>query len=246
MKEWYGRYVRHIDLPEVGEMGQLKLSKAKVLIVGAGGLGSPAAFYLAAAGVGTIGIIDFDKVDLSNLQRQILHTTNRIGQLKVDSAKETLLALNPHIEVQTYPIKLAKENAEAIFQSYDIIIDGSDNFATRYLINDISVHLKKPVVHGSIYRFEGQVSLFWPDKKGPCYRCLYPEPPKEVPSCSEAGVLGILPGTIGILQATEAIKIILGKGDLLVGRLVCYNALRVAFKEIKTKKDPDCPYCSQC
>ncbi len=245
IKEWYGRYARHIDLPEVGEKGQLQLAKAKVLIVGAGGLGSPAALYLTAAGVGTLGIVDSDRVDLSNLQRQILHTTDRIGKSKTDSAKETLVALNPGVAIQTYPIRLDAENAGAILKSYDMILDGSDNFATRYLINDTAVRLKKPVIHGSIYRFEGQVSVFWPGK-GPCYRCIYPEPPEEVLSCSQAGVLGILPGTIGLLQATEAIKVILDKGNLLIGRLLCYDALRTEFKEIKIKRDPGCPCCSQC
>ena len=245
------RYLRHLLLPEVGEEGQLKLLNAKVLIVGAGGLGSPAAFYLAAAGVGTIGIIDFDVVDESNLQRQILHTTDRIGQPKTASAKQSLLALNPDIEVQTYPVKLTDKNAEGIFKNYDIIVDGSDNFPTRYLVNDTCVLLRKPNVHGSVFQFEGQVSIFWPgaagDSCGPCYRCLYPEPPPPglAPSCAEAGVMGVVPGIIGMLQATEAIKIILGKGDLLAGRLLCYNGLKSEFKELKLKQDPNCS-CSKC
>ncbi|OGQ45705.1 MAG: molybdopterin biosynthesis protein MoeB [Deltaproteobacteria bacterium RIFCSPLOWO2_02_FULL_46_8] len=240
------RYGRHLNIPEVGEEGQLKLLKAKVLLIGAGGLGSPVAFYLAAAGVGTIGIVDFDVVDASNLQRQILHTTNRIGKLKVDSAKEALLALNPGIKIETHPVKLSSKNVEAIFKNYDIIVDGSDNFPTRYLVNDACVLLKKPNVHGSVLRFEGQVSVFWPGK-GPCYRCLYPEPPPPelAPSCATAGVLGILPGVIGMLEAVETIKIILNKGETLVGRLLCYDALRTQFHELKLKQDPNCPYCAE-
>ncbi|MDP2600456.1 MAG: molybdopterin-synthase adenylyltransferase MoeB [Deltaproteobacteria bacterium] len=238
-------YERHLSLPEVGAEGQLKLKKAKVLIVGAGGLGSPSAFYLAAAGVGTLGLVDFDIVDASNLHRQILHTYEQIGKLKVESAKETLLGLNPNIKVETYPVKLAAENAKEIFESYDVIIDGSDNFTTRYLINDVCVALKKPNIHGSIYRFEGQLSVFW-QGHGPCYRCLFPEPPpkESAPSCAEAGVLGVLPGIIGTLQAVETIKWILEKGDLLTGRLLCYDALQTKFKEIKIKRDPNCPCCS--
>jgi len=237
-------YSRHILLEEIGVGGQRKLKEAKVLLIGAGGLGSPAAYYLAGAGVGTIGIVDFDKVDLSNLHRQILHTQDRVGTLKVASAKETLSALNPYIEIQTYPLKLIAENAKEIFKSYDVIVDGSDNFSTRYLINDVCCELKKPFVHGSVLRFEGQVSVFWPGK-GPCYRCLYPEPPPPeiAPSCSEAGVLGALPGIIGTLQAIETIKIILEKGNLLIGRVLCYNALKVQFREIKIKQDPQCVYC---
>ena len=238
------RYVRHLLLPEVGEEGQRKLLQSKVLVVGAGGLGSSAAFYLAAAGVGRLGIVDFDVVEESNLQRQILHTTDRIGQPKVESAKKSLLALNPDIEVQTYRVKLTDKNAEDIFKNYDIVVDGSDNFPTRYLVNDTCVLLKKPNIHGSVYQFEGQVSVFWPGR-GPCYRCLYPEPPPPgfAPSCAEAGVMGVVPGIIGMLQAMETIKIILGKGDLLVGRLLCYDALKGQFKELKLKQDPNCPLC---
>lgn len=240
-----GRYSRHLSIPEVGEEGQRKLLQAKVLLVGAGGLGSPAAYYLAAAGVGTIGIVDFDRVDESNLQRQILHTTNRVGALKVDSAREALLALNPGVKIETYPVKLSSQNVEEIFKNYDIIVDGCDNFPTRYLVNDACVLLQKPNVHGSVFRFEGQVSVFWAGSKGsksPCYRCLYPEPPPPelAPSCAEAGVLGVLPGVVGMLEAVETIKIILEKGDLLVGRLLCYDALGAKFRELKLKRDPNC------
>ncbi|MBI4125735.1 MAG: molybdopterin-synthase adenylyltransferase MoeB [Deltaproteobacteria bacterium] len=239
-------YARHVTIPEVGEAGQMKLKKAKVLMVGAGGLGCPAAFYLAAAGVGTIGIVDFDKVDASNLHRQILHTHDRVGKMKVESAKQTLLALNPHIQIETDPVRLSSQNVEAIFKPYDVIVDGSDNFPTRYLVNDACVLLRKPNVHGSVYRFEGQATVFWPGR-GPCYRCLYPEPPPPelAPSCADAGVLGVLPGVIGMLEAVETIKIILGKGETLVGRLICYDALKAQFRELKLQRDPQCPYCAE-
>lgn len=239
-------YARHTQMPEIGIHGQFKLKKAKVLIVGAGGLGSPAALYLAAAGIGTLGIADFDVVDISNLHRQILHNTRRIGQPKVESARETLLALNPNIAVPTHRLKLDSQNAAEIFHGYDVIVDGSDNFETRYLINDACVKLQKPFVHGSIYRFEGQVSVFWPGR-GPCYRCLFPSPPAPelAPSCAEAGVLGILPGVIGSLQALEAVKIFLEKGDLLVGRLLCFDALKNQFRELSVKRDPNCSCCGR-
>ena len=239
------RYARHLSIDEVGEEGQLKLKKASVLCVGAGGLGCPAAYYLAAAGVGTLGIVDFDVVDRSNLQRQILHADDRVGELKTDSAKRTLLGLNPDIDVVTHTARITSENIDEIVGPYDIIVDGSDNFPTRYLVNDACVKHGKPNVHGSIYRFEGQVTVFWPGR-GPCYRCLFPEPPPPelAPSCAEAGVLGVLPGVIGLLEAIEAIKIILGKGDLLVGRLMTYDALEARFRELKPRRDPDCAYCA--
>lgn len=242
------RYRRHLAMPEVGEAGQAKLLDSKVLLVGAGGLGCPAALYLAAAGVGTLGIIDDDRVERSNLQRQVLHTHGRIGQLKVDSARASLLALNPGIHIETYPERLNSANVEHIFAGYDLVVDGSDNFPTRYLVNDACVKLEIPNVHGSVYRFEGQVTVFWPsypERRGPCYRCLYPEPPPPelAPSCAEAGVLGVLPGIIGLLEATEAIKILLGIGDPLVGRLLCYDALPGRFIEYNLHHDPLCPYC---
>ncbi len=240
------RYSRHFQLPEVGEEGQAKLLDAKVLMVGAGGLGSPSAFYLAAAGVGTMGIIDPDVVDLSNLQRQILHTNDRIGQPKTDSAKQTLQALNPDVRVITYQEKLTSENVMEIIKDYDIIVDGCDNFPTRYLVNDACVMVKKPNVHGSIFQFDGQASVFYPGK-GPCYRCLYPEPPPPgmAPSCAEAGVLGVLPGLIGTIQALETIKLILGKGDALVGKLLCFNTLSMEITTLNLKKDPNCPVCGE-
>ncbi len=240
------RYSRHFMLPEVGEEGQAKLLDAKVLMVGAGGLGSPSAFYLAAAGVGTLGIIDPDVVDLSNLQRQILHTNDRIGQPKTDSAKQTLQALNPDVRVITYQEKLTSENVMEIIKDYDIIVDGCDNFPTRYLVNDACVMANKPNVHGSVFQFDGQASVFYPGK-GPCYRCLYPEPPPPgmAPSCAEAGVLGVLPGLIGIIQALETIKLILGKGDPLVGKLLCFNTLAMEITTLNLKKDPDCPVCGE-
>ena len=240
------RYSRHFLLPEVGEEGQAKLLDAKVLMVGAGGLGSPSAYYLAAAGVGTMGIIDPDVVDLSNLQRQILHTNDRIGQPKTDSAKQTLQALNPDVRINTYQEKLTSENVMEIIKDYDIIVDGCDNFPTRYLVNDACVMVNKPNVHGSIFQFDGQASVFYPDK-GPCYRCLYPEPPPPgmAPSCAEAGVLGVLPGLIGAIQALETIKLILGKGENLVGKLLCFNTLSMEITTLNLRKDPDCPVCGE-
>ncbi len=240
------RYSRHFLLPEVGEEGQAKLLDAKVLMVGAGGLGSPSAYYLAAAGVGTMGIIDPDVVDLSNLQRQILHTNDRIGQPKTDSAKQTLQALNPDVRIITYQDKLTSENVMEIIKDYDIIVDGCDNFPTRYLVNDACVMANKPNVHGSIFQFDGQASVFYPGK-GPCYRCLYPEPPPPgmAPSCAEAGVLGVLPGLIGTIQALETIKLILGKGDSLVGKLLCFNTLAMEITTLNLQKDPNCPVCGE-
>jgi molybdopterin/thiamine biosynthesis adenylyltransferase/rhodanese-related sulfurtransferase len=241
------RYSRHLLVPEVGEAGQLKLLRSRVLIVGAGGLGSPAAFYLAAAGIGTLGIVDDDVVDRSNLQRQILHTDARVGQSKVESARTTLLALNPGITVRTHAERLTSANALAIFGEYDIVVDGADNFATRYLVNDACVKLGKPNVHGSIFRFEGQVSVFWPAKSGPCYRCLFesPPPPELAPSCAEAGVLGVLPGVIGTLEAIEAIKLLLGLGRPLLGRLLVYDALDQRFVELALERRADCACCSR-
>lgn len=241
------RYSRHILLPEVGEKGQEKLLRARVLLLGAGGLGSPAALYLAAAGVGTIGIIDNDSVDASNLQRQVLHGTDRVGTPKVESAARTMENLNPDVKVIPFQERLTSANADRIFdQGWDVIVDGLDNFPTRYLVNDASVWKGVPVVHGSIFRFDGQVTTFWP-KKGPCYRCLYPEPPPAhlAPSCAEAGVLGILPGVIGTIQATEAIKIVLGQGEPLVGRLLTYDSLRMQFRTLKLRRDPGCPVCGE-
>jgi molybdopterin/thiamine biosynthesis adenylyltransferase/rhodanese-related sulfurtransferase len=240
------RYSRHIMLPEVGEKGQAKLLDTKVLLLGAGGLGSPAAYYLAAAGVGTLGIVDNDVVDESNLQRQILHNTRRVGMPKVQSARETLEALNPDVRVVTFEERLTSENALRILEGWDVVVDGCDNFPTRYLVNDACVMLRKPNVHGSIYRFEGQVTVFAPGE-GPCYRCLYPEPPppEMAPSCADAGVLGVLPGVIGVLQAIETIKLVLGAGKSLVGRLVMYDALEASFRELKLRRDPACPACGE-
>ncbi|MGN2392137.1 molybdopterin-synthase adenylyltransferase MoeB [Pelomicrobium sp. G1] len=242
------RYSRHLLMPEVGEAGQFKLTQSKVLLIGAGGLGSPAALYLAAAGVGTLGIVDHDVVDRSNLQRQVLHTDDRVGTSKVASAKKTLNALNPAVKVVGYETHLSSRNVEEIFSGYDLVVDGSDNFPTRYLVNDACVKLGIPNVHGSVFRFEGQATVFWPQypkRRGPCYRCLYPEPPPAelAPSCAEAGVLGVLPGIIGLLQATEAIKLILGIGDPLVGRLLYYDALCGRFDELALERDPSCRYC---
>jgi sulfur-carrier protein adenylyltransferase/sulfurtransferase len=239
------RYSRHLLLPEVGVAGQRKLRRAKVLLVGAGGLGSPAALYLAAAGVGTIGLVDFDAVDLSNLQRQVLYSTSDVGRPKLTAAKERLEALNPGVTVIPHAEHLSSENALEVLRPYDIVVDGTDNFPTRYLVNDACVLLGKPNVYGSIYRFEGQVSVF-DATRGPCYRCLYPEPPPPdlVPSCAEAGVLGVLPGLVGVLQATEAVKLILGTGEPLFGRLVLYDALSLRFRELTLRKNPHCVLCS--
>lgn len=241
------RYSRHLLIPEVGEAGQLRLLEAKVLLIGAGGLGCPAAIYLAMAGVGTLGLVDFDVVDESNLQRQILHTTDRIGTSKVESAKAALAAANPGVKLVGFEERLTSENVERIFAGFDLVVDGSDNFATRYLVNDACVKLGIPNVHGSIYRFEGQVTVFAPTLGAPCYRCLYPEPPPPelAPSCAEAGVLGVLPGVIGLLEAVEAIKLILGEGQTLAGRLLCYDALAATFRELKLRRDPDCAYCGE-
>jgi adenylyltransferase/sulfurtransferase len=238
------RYARHLILPEVGVEGQQKLKAARVLCVGAGGLGSPLALYLSAAGVGTLGLVDFDVVDASNLQRQILHSTRDVGRKKLDSAEEKLAALNPAVHVVKHQTMLSSANAMDILKDYDIVADGTDNFPTRYLVNDACVLLGKPNVYGSVFRFEGQASVF-ATREGPCYRCLYPEPPPPgtVPSCAEGGVLGILPGLIGIIQATEVIKLILGKGEALVGRLLLVDALSMRFRELKLKKNPECPVC---
>jgi len=240
------RYSRHLLLPEVGVEGQRKLKAARVLTIGAGGLGSPLSLYLAAAGVGTIGIVDFDVVDLTNLQRQIVHGTATLGTPKLESAKSRLTDLNPNVNVETHEARLTSENALDIIREYDIVVDGTDNFPTRYLVNDACVLLGKPNVYGSIFRFEGQASLFYA-KEGPCYRCLYSEPPPPglVPSCAEGGVLGVLPGIIGSIQALETIKWIIGAGDLLIGRLVLFDALRLRFRELKLRKDPDCPICGK-
>ena len=240
------RYSRHLILPEVGMEGQRRLKAARVLCVGTGGLGSPLAFYLAAAGVGTLGLVDFDVVDASNLQRQIIHSTKDIGRKKLDSAEEKLLALNPALNVVKHETRLSSENALEILKSYDIVADGTDNFPTRYLVNDACVLLGKPNVYGSIFRFEGQASVF-ATEQGPCYRCLYPEPPPPglVPSCAEGGVLGILPGLVGIIQATETIKLILGKGESLAGRLLLVDALNMKFRELKLRKNPECPVCGE-
>ncbi len=238
------RYSRHLIMPEVGVDGQKTLKAGSVLCIGAGGLGSPAAMYLAAAGVGRIGVVDFDVVDFSNLQRQLLHSTSDVGRSKLASAKDRLLGLNPHIQVDTYEATVSSENALDLFRPYDVILDGSDNFPTRYLVNDACVLTGKPNAYGSIFRFEGQASVF-ATKEGPCYRCLYPEPPPPglVPSCAEGGVLGVLPGIIGVIQATEAIKLILGIGEPLIGRFLIYDALKMRFRELKLRKDPECPVC---
>jgi molybdopterin/thiamine biosynthesis adenylyltransferase/rhodanese-related sulfurtransferase len=244
--EQRARYARHLTLPEVGEAGQRALLDARVLLVGAGGLGSPAALYLAAAGVGTLGLVDADAVDASNLQRQVLHTTARVGALKVDSAEAQLRALNPDVRVEKHPERLTRANVDRIVAAYDVIVDGCDNFPTRYLVSDASVLHRKPVVHGSVARFEGQVTTFVPPS-GPCYRCLYPQPPPAhlAPSCQEAGVLGVLPGVIGLLQATEALKLILGRGDALVGRVLTYDALAMTFRALRYKRDRECPRCGE-
>jgi len=238
------RYSRHLIMPEVGVDGQRKLKAAKVLCIGAGGLGSPVAMYLAAAGVGTLGIVDFDTVDFSNLQRQILHGTPDVGRSKLASAKDRLNAINPGVDIQTYETALSSQNALKLFEPYDVIVDGTDNFPTRYLVNDACVLLGKPNAYGSIFRFEGQASVFGAPN-GPCYRCLYPEPPPPglVPSCAEGGVLGVLPGVVGTIQAMEAIKLILGIGEPLIGRFLIFDALRMKFRELRLRKDPDCPVC---
>jgi adenylyltransferase/sulfurtransferase len=238
------RYSRHILMPEVGVEGQKKLKQASVLLIGIGGLGSPLAMYLAAAGVGRLGLVDGDVVDYTNLQRQVIYSTEQVGSSKLESAKERIKGINPNIQVDTYHTYFTSENALEIAEPYDILIDGTDNFATRYLVNDVCVLQGKPNVHGSIFRFDGQVSVFHA-KKGPCYRCLYPEPPPPglVPSCAEGGVLGILPGIVGVIQANETIKLILGKGDPLIGRLLLFDAMRMKFRELKLQKNPDCPIC---
>jgi len=240
------RYSRHFILPEIGEEGQRKLLDSKVLLIGTGGLGSPLGLYLSAAGVGTLGLVDFDVVDLSNLQRQIIHTNDEVGKPKIDSAEKRIKQMNPDTKVVKYQVRLSSENALDIMKDYDVVIDGTDNFPTRYLTNDACVLLNKPNIYGSIFRFDGLATVFKPDE-GPCYRCLYPEPPPPglVPSCAEGGVLGILPGVIGLIQATEAIKLIVGIGRTLVGRLMVYDALQMTFRELKLKKDPDCPVCGK-
>jgi adenylyltransferase/sulfurtransferase len=240
------RYSRHLIMPEVGVDGQEKLKDAGILLIGAGGLGSPLGLYLAAAGIGRLGIVDFDKVDFTNLQRQIIHRTEDVGRLKVESAKERIEGINPQVEVKTFNTRLSTENVLDLIKGYDVVIDGTDNFPTRYLVNDACVFQKKPNIYGSIFRFDGQATVFYPFK-GPCYRCLYPEPPPPgmVPSCAEGGVLGVLPGVIGLIQATEAIKLILGTGEPLIGRLLLYNALKMEFREVRLKRNPDCPVCGE-
>ncbi len=243
--EEIARYSRHLIMPEVGIEGQRKIKAAGILMIGAGGLGSPLGLYLAAAGIGRLGIVDFDVVDESNLQRQVLHGTKDVGRSKLQSAKDRLSDVNPHVQIDTYELAFKAENALGIVKDYDIIIDGTDNFQTRYLVNDASVLLGKPNVYGSIFRFDGQASVFYPKAGGPCYRCLYPEPPPPglVPSCAEGGVLGILPGIIGVIQATEAIKLIIGQGESLIGRLLLFDALKMKFKELKLRRNPECPLC---
>jgi len=240
------RYSRHLIMPEVGMEGQLKLKKASVLLVGTGGLGAPLGMYLAAAGVGRIGLVDFDVVDFTNLQRQVIHGTKDVGKKKLDSAIETMSDINPFVELERHEVALTSENAMDIIRNYDIVVDGTDNFPTRYLVNDACVLLNKPNVYGSIFRFEGQSTVF-AYEGGPCYRCLYPEPPPPglVPSCAEGGVLGILPGVVGLIQATETVKLILGIGEPLVGRLMLYDALGMKFRELKLRKNPDCPICGE-
>ncbi|HME80632.1 MAG TPA: molybdopterin-synthase adenylyltransferase MoeB [Candidatus Eremiobacteraceae bacterium] len=240
------RYGRHLILPEIGQDGQRKLKEARVLLVGAGGLGSPAALYLAAAGVGTLGIVDYDRVELSNLHRQVLHGTSMTGRSKVDSAVRTIAEINPNVAVEGHDVQIDSGNAFELLRSYDIVVDGSDNFATRYLVNDACVLSGKPSVYGSVYRFEGQASLF-DARLGPCYRCVFPEPPPPgaMPSCAQAGVLGVLPGIIGLIQATETIKLICGVGESLLGRLLLFDALEMRFRELKLRKDPNCPVCGE-
>lgn len=241
------RYSRHLILPEVGLSGQKKICSTSVLCIGAGGLGSPIAMYLAAAGIGKLGIVDFDSVDFSNLQRQIIHGTEDVGRSKAESAKHTIGRINPNVEVVLHSTRISSENAMELIQPYDIVVDGTDNFPTRYLTNDACVLLRKPNVYGSIFRFEGQASVFAPHLGGPCYRCLYPEPPPPgmVPSCAEGGVLGVLPGIVGCIQATEILKLALGKGSSLIGRLLLFNALDMKFRELKLRKDPQCPLCGE-
>ena len=241
------RYSRHLMMPEVTPDGQRRLKAARVLCIGAGGLGSPAAVYLAAAGMGTIGIVDFDDVDLSNLQRQILHGTKDVGRDKLESARDRLHDINPEIDVQLHKCRFSSENAPQLVSRYDVIVDGSDNFPTRYLSNDVCVFARKPNVYGSVFRFEGQTTVFAPHLGGPCYRCLFPEPPPpdSVPNCAQAGVLGVLPGIIGMLQAIEAIKMIVGVGELLVGRLLHFDALKARFRELNLRRDPECPVCGE-
>jgi molybdopterin/thiamine biosynthesis adenylyltransferase len=247
------RYSRHILLPEVGEAGQARLLKSRVLLLGSGGLGSPAMLYLAAAGVGTLGIVDSDVVDASNLQRQIVHATSRVGRSKVESATVRVAELNPDVKVVPYEERLTRENVERIFSDYEVVVDGTDNFPTRYLVNDAGVFLGKPVVHGSIFRFDGQITTFIPERAAarfglqasPCYRCLYPEPPPPhlAPSCQESGVLGAICGVVGTIQATEALKLLLGRGTSLAGRLLTYDSLRMKFRELRLRRSPDCPVC---
>ncbi|MBV9773669.1 MAG: molybdopterin-synthase adenylyltransferase MoeB [Gemmatimonadetes bacterium] len=240
------RYARHLILPEVGPAGQRKLKSSRVLLVGAGGLGSPLALYLAAAGVGTLGIVDFDVVDTTNLQRQVLHGTSDVGRAKLDSARDRIGEVNPHVRVEPHPVRLSSDNALDLLCEYDVVVDGTDNFPTRYLVNDACVLLGKPNVYGSILRWEGQASVFWAER-GPCYRCLFrePPPPGMVPSCAEGGVLGVLPGMIGTIQATETVKLLLGVGEPMVGRLLLLDALRMRFRELKLRKDPECPVCGE-
>src|SRR5436190_6705327 len=246
-KEELQRYSRHLIMPEVTTEGQTRLKAARVLCIGAGGLGSPAALYLAAAGVGTMGLVDFDSVDLSNLQRQILHGTKDIGRSKLESARDRLQDMNPEIEIKLHECRFSSETAQQIVADYDVVVDGSDNFATRYLSNDVCVFAGKPNVYGSVFRFEGQTTVFAPQLGGPCYRCLFPEPPppESVPNCAQAGVLGVLPGIIGMLQTIEAIKLIVGIGEPLIGRLVHFDALKVQFRELKLRRDPQCPVCGE-
>jgi sulfur-carrier protein adenylyltransferase/sulfurtransferase len=246
-KDEVARYSRHLIMPEVGMDGQRKLKAASILLVGTGGLGSPLGLYLAAAGVGRLGLVDFDVVDHSNLQRQIIHGTKDVGRPKIESAKDRLADVNPFVQLDTYEFALRSENALDVIKDYDLVIDGTDNFQTRYLVNDASVLLGKPNVYGSIFRFDGQASVFYPQAGGPCYRCLYPEPPPPglVPSCAEGGVLGILPGIIGVIQATEAIKLIIGEGEPLIGRLLLFDALKMKFRELKLRKNPECPLCGE-
>src|SRR6266516_3604016 len=241
------RYSRHLIMPEVTADGQRRLKAARVLCIGAGGLGSPAALYLAAAGVGTIGIVDFDAVDLSNLQRQILHGTKDVGRGKLESARDRLRDINPEIAIELHQCRFSSENASEIVSKYDVVVDGSDNFATRYLSNDVCVFEQKPNVYGSVFRFEGQTTVFAPHLGGPCYRCLFPEPPppESVPNCAQAGVLGVLPGIIGMLQAIETIKLVVGIGEPLIGRLLHFDALKVKFRELNLRRDPECPVCGE-